>query len=299
MRSERIVDQAEGLRRLLAPASARIVTVLAAKPGMGATSVVINLAAALGRSGKDVLVLDEHMTHNNVANSLAMRPRFDLMHAVRGEKSVAQVMQRAPGRMNILTASRAIQALPTLDGTERERMASGLVDAADGMDAVLVDAAVQEDDRSLCACLSGNEPLVLVTTPSVSGITETYALIKRLVMQNGHQSFGIVINKVRSEQEANTVFANMSHVARRHLNVRLEFLGAIPDDESMKRATQLCKPVVEAFPGSVAAAAFEDLLCNMLVLPTAEYEDAQGGVMKLMQRLMRQATPPNAMPAIG
>lgn len=298
MRSEHVVDQAEGLRKLLAPAMARIVTVLAAKPGMGATSVVVNLAAAMSRSGKDVLVLDEHMTHNNVANSLAMRPRFDLMHTVRGDMCVQEVTQRAPDRMRILTAARTIQALPTLTAAERERMVTGLVDAADGMDVVLVDAAVP-DNHSLCACLSGDEPLVLVTTPSVSGITETYALIKRLVTQNGHQSFGIVINKVRSEQEANTVFANMAHVARRHLNVRLEFLGAIPDDEALKQSTKLCKPVVTAFPASESSEAFADLMCNLQVMPGAEHEDVQDGVMQLLSRLMRQAPSPGIMPALG
>ena len=76
MRPNSRVDQAEGLRRLLArpgeaqnldaglPASypaeshqAEIIMVVAGKPGVGCTSATINLAAALAQLGKKVMVL--------------------------------------------------------------------------------------------------------------------------------------------------------------------------------------------------------------------------------------------------
>jgi flagellar biosynthesis protein FlhG len=54
-----MADQADGLRRLMAGSAGRLVAVVGSGPAVGATSVTLNLAAALTQLGKDVLLLDE------------------------------------------------------------------------------------------------------------------------------------------------------------------------------------------------------------------------------------------------
>lgn len=54
-----VTDQADGLRRLMASSSGRLVAVVGSEP-VDVASVTLNLAAALVRQGKDVLMLDEH-----------------------------------------------------------------------------------------------------------------------------------------------------------------------------------------------------------------------------------------------
>ena len=54
-----VTDQADGLRRLMAGSPGRLVAVVGSGPAVGATSVTLNLAAALVQQGKDVLLLDE------------------------------------------------------------------------------------------------------------------------------------------------------------------------------------------------------------------------------------------------
>jgi flagellar biosynthesis protein FlhG len=54
-----VADQADGLRRLMADSVGRLVAVVGSGPAVGATSVTLNLAAALMQQGKDVLLLDE------------------------------------------------------------------------------------------------------------------------------------------------------------------------------------------------------------------------------------------------
>lgn len=58
--SKAVTDQADGLRRLMASSPGRLVAVVGSEPTVGATSVTLNLAAALVQQGKDVLLLDEH-----------------------------------------------------------------------------------------------------------------------------------------------------------------------------------------------------------------------------------------------
>jgi flagellar biosynthesis protein FlhG len=54
-----VSDQADGLRHLMANSPGRLVAVVGSGPAVGATSVALNLAAALVQQGKDILLLDE------------------------------------------------------------------------------------------------------------------------------------------------------------------------------------------------------------------------------------------------
>lgn len=317
MLPDRMTDQAEGLRRLLLKSAARVMTVTAARCGMGATSVVVNLAASLARAGKEVLVLDENLAHDNVGNMLALRPRYDLLNAVRRDKGWREIMLHLQPGVRVLPAARAIQALPQLSAPERERLLQCLSEASRGVDVVLVDAAAgvmpatgvtrastrraegsplpagaSMTHSPLSASLALDQPLLLVLNATASAITESYALIKRMAMQDGRRDFGIIVNKVRDEQEARAVFGNVAQVAHRHLQARLEYFGYIPLDDKLKRATQLCRPVVDVFPSAQSALAFGELGRSLTLLPAAGNEEA-GGLPDVIQRLMRQAPLPN------
>jgi flagellar biosynthesis protein FlhG len=286
-----ISDQAEGLRRLLSKTSARIVAVVGARSGIGSTSVVVNLASVWARSGKEVLILDEHLSQNNVANTLALNPRYELLNVVRRDKILSEVMLRGSNGIQILPVARAMQSIPVMDWKERENLIELLTRSSAGTDIILVDAAAREG-HSVCASLSGDEPLLMVLNGTANGITESYAMLKQMVLKNGRQTFDIMINQVKNEREAKTIFCNIEQVAWQNLQVRLEYMGYIPADDKLKRATQLCRSVVEAFPGAPSSVEFGKLARNLINAKNIVAEE-ESGLTRVMQRLIRQALPIN------
>ena len=283
MQSKHKFDQAEGLRRLLVRPSLRVITVLGASSGLGASSVVVNLAAALTGAGKKILVLDENPAPGNVASMLALKPRYDLLNAVRDDMSWRDVVLNAQSGMQILPVAKAMRALPKLNHAERESLQENLMAASFGMEVVLVDATA--DGHSVCANLSGEEPLLLILNPTAEGIKESYALLKKMAVHNGRRAFDLVVNKARSEEEARTVFDNMAKVAQQHLKVKLKYLGNIPLDENVSRAALLHRPVVDMIPDAPASFAFTDLARNLMLLPLAEKE---GTLNHMIMRLLQQ-----------
>lgn len=278
-------DQAEGLRQLLVRASLRVVTVIGARQGLGATSVVVNLAAALALAGKQVLVLDENLSHDNVANTLALKPRFDLLNAVRDDMSWREIVLHSASGISVMPVARAMQALPKLSAPERERMLQSLTAATRRTDLILVDAT--PDGQSVCASLSGDEPLLLVLNATTDGITESYALLKQMAAQHGRQSFDLVVNKARDEHAAITVFNNMAQLAQRNLQIELNYLGYVPLDERLNLATQLRQPLLEIYPESAAASAFIALARNLMLLPDAP-KTGNNSLNQLLQRLLHR-----------
>jgi flagellar biosynthesis protein FlhG len=279
------LDQAEGLRRLLVRPSLRVLTVVGASRGLGATSVVVNLAAALAGAGKQVLVMDENPAPDNVACALALKPRYDLLNAVRDDMPVRDIMLHTDYGVHVLPVAKAMLALAKLGGAERERLLQSLSAAAMGMDVVLVDATAA--GHSVCASLAGDAPLLLVLNATAEGIIESYALLKQLAETNGRRDFDLVVNKARSEAEARTVYENMAQVAERHLQVKLKYLGSIPQDEQLGQATRLCRPLQEVFPSAPAARALAALARSLMLLPVVEKNDSNA-LSQLMQRLLQR-----------
>lgn len=298
MRSEAGVDQAEGLRRLLVRSQTQVITVVAGKSGIGRTSVTINLAAALARSGKDVLVLDENHAPDNLLDRLGLFASHDLLDVAQGKCHPKQALLKAKG-FGVLPAARAMHALARLSQAEQQRLEDALTEASSGVDVMLVDAAMPALRRveglagqgAVSSSLANGAALLVVVDATASGITESYALIKRLALENARMQFEIVVNKVADERAAQTVFDNMAKVARRNLAARLEYLGCIPQDEKLKRATQLGRPVVEAFPAAASARSCLALSEKLLRLPVPQ-DEAESGVRAIIRSLVRQVAQP-------
>lgn len=309
MRSDGGIDQAEGLRRLLVGSQTQVVTVVAGQAGMGRTSATVNLAAALVRSGKDVLVLDENHGPDNMLDALALSAQFDLLDVAQGNCRPHDALIGGHG-FGVMPAARAMHALassrlsaeraggaasfsgPGLEWDEWQRMEAALTEVSDGVDVLLVDGAMLAGQAAAVSSgLASGASLLVVVEGTPSGITDSYAMIKRMALENARVQFGILVNKAVSEKAAMTVFENMAKVARRNLAVRLEYLGHVPLDDRVSCATQMCKPVLEAFPLSASSQAYLELAHNLLHLP-ARNDETESGVATIIQSLMSQASQP-------
>ncbi|HUW26415.1 MAG TPA: AAA family ATPase [Gallionella sp.] len=287
------IDQAEGLRRLLISNRTQVIGVAAGKSGVGCTTSIINLAAALVRSGKNVLVLDENHAPDNLAERLGLSARYDLLDAALGKCKLVETVMVSRG-LSVLPAARAADALAGLPQYAQQRLKNVLADISNGVDVLLVDTAMPASRHTgrlpghTAALLNqAGAAMLLVMDTTVSGITGSYALIKRLALESACSQFSIVINKAVDELAAMNAFNNMAAVAWRNLAVRLTYLGRIPHDEKLKRATRLGKAVVEAFPDSVSACACVALSGKLLRLPVSS-DQAENGTCAILHDLIRQ-----------
>lgn len=279
-------DQAEGLRRMLVRNQTQVITLMAGKGGVGRTSTTLNLAAALSGAGKDVLVLDENPAPNNLTDSLGLIARHDLLDVAQGKCQLRDAVLRGKGYA-ILPASRAMRALAKLNPAEQQCLENALSEVSGGVDVMLVDAAMLDVQTDVSSSLAPGVRLLIVMDATPTGITASYALVKRLALENARLRFEVVVNKVANEHAARLVFGNIEKVARSNLAVRLEYLGCIPLDDRLKRATQLGRSVVEAFPAASSAKSFQDLSQSVLQMAMQE-NGMEGGISQMMKNLTKQ-----------
>ena len=287
---ERIVDdslhdQAEGLRRLLAQDIVRIVTIASGRNGVGKTGVVLNLAVSLARRGRNVLVLDENSGKTNLSRLLGLEPQFDLLHVLRREKTMEQIILRGPEGIGIVPAAQGVKALADLDAGSGERLVESLRQLPQPVDVVLMDAVAGIERNVLSLSLAAQEVVVVVSNQPAS-ITDAYALIKVLSQNYAKQKFRILINTASAEA-AQAIFDNMAKAAGRFLDVSLDFMGHVPPDDKLKQSSRMHRPVVDAFPLAPSAAAFRQLAETLEQWP---YPTADNGRLDVfMQRLIQSS----------
>ena len=266
-------DQAEGLRRLLVRSGLRVVSVSAGNGASGAAAIV-NLAGALAELGSDVLILDGRPGSQSITSALGLKVHFDFDDVIRRERDLDEVIVRGPAGLRILPLARGARSLSQLPPAEQQRLVERCGRLGFPVDTLLVDSVPGSAGAQLWTGAVAQEVIVL-GGGSAAAITAAYTLIKRLSSEFARREFHVLVSNVASESEARAIFLNIAGVARRYLQVSLDYMGHIPPDEKLLHAAQLRLPVVSAFPRAAAAVSFRSLAKAIAGWPRAD-EDACG-----------------------
>jgi len=247
-------DQAAGLRQLLGQRGLRVVTIASGHRRVGKTSLVRNLAAAMARGGREVLVVDENPGAGDGHGEIRFPQR-------RGRAS-DQVASRAAGGFAVLSVAGGAhdRGIPGVAGT-------GSHAPLHRLDVVLIDTSIGMESRLLPIGPAAGEIVVVVVRQGASAVMGSYGLIKALHHEHGLRDFKIVVDRVRDEQEGRVIFDNLAAVARKFLGISPRLLGCVPDDARIGRAARLATTTIEAFPESPAATHYRALAERLLASP--------------------------------
>lgn len=257
----------------------RIVAVASGCRGVGKTSVVQNLAAALSQSGRSVMVVDENPDPARGSGSVH-RPRWDFADVVTQRVKLADAVERQGARLFHLAASRGMRPLRDISAARRASLMQEFSRLPLAVDTVLIDTAVAQMETQDSLSLAADEWLVVVNA-SRAAITDGYALIKAINRAAAQRHFRILVNCVNEDAEARGIFENLSRVSRRYLAVTLEYFGAVPNDALLRRARSQGQAVVSATPHAVSAKRYAVLAHG---LPLGE--SAEAGMGAWFDRLL-------------
>jgi len=252
------VDQAAGLRRITQPRPVRVIAVSSGKGGVGKTNVSVNLGVAMAEEGQRVMLLDADLGLANVDVMLGLHPEFDLSHVIQGTRTLEEVIVTGPSGLQIVPASSGTKAMAELGPMEHAGVIRAFSELSHDLDVLIIDTAAGIADSVVSFSRAAQEVIVVVCDEPAS-ITDAYALIKLLSREYGIQRFRVLANMAQSAQEGRELFAKISRVTERYLDVTLDFIGMIPFDDYLRKAVKRQRAVVEAYPRSRAAMAFKTL----------------------------------------
>ena len=236
----------------------QVVAVTGGKGGVGKTNVSVNLSICLAHLGRRVALLDADLGLANVDILLGLTPRHNLEDVLNGERSLLDIMVQGPGGIRIIPASSGTQKMTMLGPMEHAGLIHAFSEISDQIDILIIDTAAGISD-SVISFVRASQEVLIVVCDEPSSITDAYALIKLLNRDYGVDRFRVVANMTRTTQEGRNLFNKLTQVTERFLDVTLQYVGHVPFDETVRKAVQRQKAVVEMAPRSKVAIAFKQL----------------------------------------
>jgi len=244
----------------------RVLSITSGKGGVGKTAVVSNIAVALAKQGKKVLIIDADLGLANIDVVLGISPDYNLNHFFNGERTLEEVMVEGPYGLKILPAGSGVQQYTRLDGQLKMRLIDSLDALEEHFDVVLIDTEAGISDNVTYFNVAAQDILV-VTTPEPTAITDAYALMKLLSTQYHQKRFLLAVNSVRGADEGLDVFEKLTMVSGRYLDIFLDYLGCIPFDKKMHESVRQQQVMVDLYPDNKVAKSFNSLAKTLLDAP--------------------------------
>ena len=253
-----LLDQAAGIRKMRHKKPVRVIAVTSGKGGVGKTNLSVNMGVALAQRGSQVALLDADMGLANVDILLGMSPEFNLSHVLKGDKTLHEIMLTGPAGLKVIPASSGIQYMSELSTIEQAGVIRAFSEIDHDLDVLIVDTAAGIS-ASVVNFARACQEIIVVVCDEPTSLTDAYAYIKLLNRDYSLNKFHIITNMVQSFQHGQNLFTKLTKVTDRYLDVSLQFAGAIPMDDFLRKSVQKQSPVVVAFPQSKSALAFKSL----------------------------------------
>lgn len=267
-------DQADSLRKLAStmnmrskPVPAkdapdrkgiRVLAVTSGKGGVGKSNVAVNLALALAKAGKRVLVIDADLGVGNIDVLLGLSPEYNLNHVLSGEKKLEEIIIPGPAGIKIIPAGSGMQEYTSLGSQERLRLLSELDRLEEDFDLVIIDTEAGISENVTYFNVAAQE-IVVIASPEPTSITDVYALIKLLATRYNERRFKVLVNMVKDSNDALEVYARLSNVTSRFLDISLDYLGCVEWDEKLVESVKRQRAVYEMYPEAKASICFANV----------------------------------------
>lgn len=280
------MDQAQNLRNIVKQhiesekeqRMARVITVTSGKGGVGKTSTSLNLAIELTKMGNKVIIFDADFGLANIEVMIGAVPRYNLSDMILRGKKLEEILIEGPMGIRYISGGSGINHFENLNKDQIIYMLHEFHHLETMADIILIDTGAGIS-HTVMEFVASSREVILVTTPEPTSITDAYSLLKAL---NKHESFDsettqirLLANKVNNYEDGQSLYNKLNMVVSRFLNMKLDFIGIIPDDTCMSKSIIMQKPVAISFPKSKSAQSYVKL-ADVLINNTIPDDEKRG-----------------------
>lgn len=253
----------------------RIITVASGKGGVGKTTAVTNLGAALTRMGYEVVIIDASLKTSNLGLHLGMDfVPVTLQDVLRGDANYEEAVYHHPVGFDVIPADLGMEAVEREFGTGIEET---IVDLVGKTDLILVDAPAGLGTEAKKAILAGDE-LLIITIPYMPAATDALKTSEFVVSGRKTRLLGIIVNMVEGEDYEMSIDNLKNFMGHK-------ILGKIPYDDRVKKSVSKRVPVSVLYPDSEVAVAFRKLAAELVGKEYEKIERKKGIIEKIRSLL--------------
>lgn len=284
------MDQAQTLRDLMNKKKSngiQVITVTSAKGGVGKSSIALNMAIALNKHGRRVLIVDTDFGLANIDVMLGVKTRHDLSSVIQGEVALRDIVEESPYGVKFISGGSGVQELLNLQTDQVQGILDGLYSLHEEVDTIIFDTGAGISDN-IIQLICASHITWLVTTPEPTAIMDAYALIKSVSKAPTRPTIQMILNMAESEKEAQAALTGFSQIAYKYSNLTVHKLGYILRDANMVRAVKNQEPLLIGYPKSAAAANIQTIAAAFLSSPARDKTGLSGFFERFLGRKFKQ-----------
>lgn len=255
---------------------AKIIVISSGKGGVGKTVTAINLAAALNKLGKEVILVDSNLTTPNIAINLgAPVVPITLNHVLSGKKNIYSAVYKHHSGIKTVLSSLSLHNLKKINP---ERFVKAIESLKQHADYIIIDSAAGLGYESILPFQVADE-FFIVTNPENPAVTDALKTIK--LAENYNKKISVLVTRTNEKNS----------LSIRQIKSILEkpITGKIPEDNSVKKSIILRDAVTHTHPESKAAKAYEKLARKITGIqkkpePEAEIKEPEPQKLKLEEQ---------------
>ena len=215
-----------------------VIVITSGKGGVGKTTTVANLGAALASMGKRTVVIDTDIGLRNLDVVLGLENRivYNLVDVVNGGCRLKQALihDRRYPELYLLPSAQTKDK----SAVSPEQMKKLTEELAEEFEYILLDcpAGIEQGFRNAVA---GANKAIVVTTPEVSAIRDADRIIG-LLESGGLRDIHLIINRLRPDMISRGDMMSVEDVTE---ILAVDLLGTIPDDEQIVIDTNRGEPL--------------------------------------------------------
>lgn len=239
----------------------RVIGIFSGKGGVGKTTLVANLGAALSITlKKNVVIFDNniHTSHLGLHFGLYEDMPVTLREVLKRKMSITQATYIHPS-----TGIRIIPAPINGNGMNltRQQCINMTNQVRKNYDLVLLDCAPGLGSE-VVAPMSAIDDAIIISTPDVASLADAVKTIE-LLKKMKKNVLGVVINRYKNQRYQLTPQEISS-------TTNYNIVGIIPEDDNVQASLSMGLPVVVSNPYSSSSKAFKRLAANLVNEPYVE-----------------------------
>ncbi len=219
-----------------------VLAVTSGKGGVGKSSIAVNLAISLAKTGARVCILDADTGLANINILLGLAPQFSLEHVLFGAKTIEEIMLEGPFGVKVIPGANGISECVSLHPRQQMRLTRELARIEGEFDYLLLDTAAGIADTTLDFVSSAHQTLVVVT-PEPTSLTDAFSLVKLMHRRRPTMRYQVVVNMCSSTAQAREVYHRFSAAVEKYIGIQTHYIGFLLRDESLRVAVSLQSPV--------------------------------------------------------
>ena len=234
------------------------IAIASGKGGTGKSFLATSLAVLMHRAERKTVLVDcdfglacDHLL-------MGVKPTLTLQQLLAGQCTLEQVLLKTPCGPRLLPGASGVRRMANPSDKDLTAFARELGVLAGQEDALLLDLGAGIAPATVLSML-GADWIVLVTQPEIAALVDAYAVIKSVAQIKPDARFLIVVNRVSTPGRGEMAFQRLCEVASQNVGAELQYLGEIPDDDSVMQHRLGQLPLVVTDPEAPTSEAVRGL----------------------------------------